>query len=68
MNKEQLRRAYSNEVDFAFNLGADSYQAGVGIGGNPFDDDEEAENHTKWIDGWNAAKNRTFSPIYRILP
>ena len=61
-------RIYGFEADFGYTLGGDAFQSGIGVGGNPFNDDEEAVKHTKWIDGWNAAKDRTFAPPYRVLP
>lgn len=68
-----LARVHLHEYMHAYKMGFKAHESGMSVGGNPFDDDEEAVKHTAWIEGWNDANSNQPSqhpdfPIYRILP
>lgn len=41
--------------DFAYDQGYDAWNRGLHSSDNPYDPDEQGDNHLSWDEGWNDA-------------
>jgi ribosome modulation factor len=44
----------------AFEMGYDAYWDGVDVADNPFQQEEAAESHASWNEGWHEARQHDF--------